>query len=260
MRNVRQMVRRVERQGYTTQVRRTGDLTAEEIDDLRAQAAAWRGAQVERGFSMSLGRIGDPDDNGCVLVTAHKDDRLAALLHFVPWGPDGMSLELMRRDRSADPGLNELMIVTAMAEAPRLGVSRVSLNFAVFRSALERGGRLGAGPVLRAWRRVLLFASRWFQIESLYRFNAKFCPIWQPRFVCYRNASEIPRVAVAALEAEAFIVWPTQLWALRRRSRRDVRGMSRLGYASSDGRRRTVPSMMSSQDGTEVRRFDRTAS
>ena len=36
-----------------------------------------------------------------------------------------------------------------------LGVDRVSLNFAVFRSALERGEKIGAGPVARLWARVL---------------------------------------------------------------------------------------------------------
>ncbi len=78
----------------------------------------------------------------------------------------------------------------------------------MFRSALERGERIGAGPVLRLWRRILLFASRWFQIESLYKFNAKFDPVWVPRFFVFPGASDAPRVALAALEAEAFLVWP----------------------------------------------------
>ena len=216
MRNVRQMVTRVERAGYKTQVRRVRDMTPYEIADIRRQASAWRGAEVERGFSMALGRFGDPSDGDCVAVTATKDDALAAVLHFVPWGDDGLSLDLMRRDRAADPGLNELLIVAALRAAGDLGVAKLSLNFAVFRSALERGGRLGAGPILRLWRELLLLASRWFQIESLYRFNAKWRPLWEPRFVCYRNAREIPRVAIAALEAEAFIVWPNQWLALRR--------------------------------------------
>ena len=216
MRNVRQMVTRVERAGYKTDVRRLRDMTPHEIADIRRQAAAWRGAVVERGFSMALGRFGDVADGDCVAVTAYKDDQLAAVLHFVPWGADGLSLDLMRRDREADPGLNELLIVAAMRAAPDLGVTRLSLNFAVFRSALERGSKLGAGPILRTWRELLLVASRWFQIESLYRFNAKFRPLWEPRFICYRNAREIPRVAIAALEAEAFIVWPNQWLAMRR--------------------------------------------
>jgi lysyl-tRNA synthetase class 2 len=190
------------------------------VRDIQRQAAAWRGAEVERGFSMALGRFGHPSDGECVAVTASKDGQLAAVLHFVPWGTDGLSLDLMRRDREADAGLNELMIVTALRHAPELGVTRLSLNFSVFRSALEQGGRLGAGPVLRLWREILLIASRWFQIESLYRFNAKFRPIWEPRYVCYPRAGDIPRVVIAALEAEAFIVWPKQ-WLAIRRARRE---------------------------------------
>jgi lysyl-tRNA synthetase class 2 len=219
MRNVRQMVARVERAGYKTDVRRVRDMTAGEINEIRRQAAAWRGAEVERGFSMALGRFGAAADGDCVAVTATKDDKLAAVLHFVPWGDDGLSLDLMRRDRNADPGLNELLIVAALRAAPELGVQRLSLNFSVFRSALERGGRLGAGPILRLWRELLLIASRWFQIESLYRFNAKFRPIWEPRYICYRRAADVPRVAIAALEAEAFLVWPHQWLALRRARR-----------------------------------------
>ena len=114
----------------------------------------------------------------------------------------------MRRDRTAENGLNELLIVAALRAAPSLGVTRLSLNFAVFRAALESGERLGAGPVLRGWRSLLLFASRWWQIESLYRFNAKFRPAWEPRFVCFPAVRDLPRVAIAALEAEAFLVWP----------------------------------------------------
>ena len=221
MRNVRQMVGRVERCGYVTEVRRVRDIAPQVVRDIRRQAAAWRGAEVERGFSMALGRFGHPSDGDCVAVTASKDGQLAAVLHFVPWGTDGLSLDLMRRDREADAGLNELMIVTALRHAPELGVTRLSLNFSVFRSALEQGGRLGAGPVLRLWREILLIASRWFQIESLYRFNAKFRPIWEPRYVCYPRAGDIPRVVIAALEAEAFIVWPKQ-WLTLRRARREA--------------------------------------
>ncbi|MCM3886541.1 phosphatidylglycerol lysyltransferase domain-containing protein [Frankia sp. R82] len=251
MRNVRQAVKRVERAGYTVCARRVRDLDPTEIAAVEAQAKAWRGAQTERGFSMALGRIGDPADGDCVLVLAYDSPpaeqtadgaggaggaggvdsagdldgagadaaagvdggcaaapRLRALLHFVPWGGDGLSLDAMVRDRDADNGLNEFLIVNTLRQAGELGVRRVSLNFAFFRSALERGERLGAGPVIRCWRGLLMFMSRWFQIDSLYRFNAKFAPQWTPRFVCYPATAELPRIALAMLEAEAFLVWP----------------------------------------------------
>ncbi|MFI1252088.1 phosphatidylglycerol lysyltransferase domain-containing protein [Streptomyces anulatus] len=214
MRNVRQMVKRIERNGYETRVRRAHDIGDTELDRIRRAAADWRGTDTERGFSMALGRIGDPADGDCVIATAHlpgsgTEDSphgdLKAVLHFVPWGRDGMSLELMRRDRSADPGMNELLIVASLQAAEKLGVARVSLNFAMFRSALARGERLGAGPVLRCWRGLLIFLSRWFQIESLYKFNAKFKPRWEPRFVVFRTSRDLPRIGIAAMRAEGFV-------------------------------------------------------
>ncbi|WP_411077238.1 phosphatidylglycerol lysyltransferase domain-containing protein [Streptomyces sp. cmx-10-25] len=214
MRNVRQMVKRIERNGYTTRVRRVRDLDDAELARVRRAAADWRGTDTERGFSMALGRIGAPGDGDAVIATAHKrgdDDQdspygdLKAIIHFVPWGPDGMSLELMRRDRTADPGMNELLIVAALQASPGLGIARVSLNFAMFRAALARGEKIGAGPVLRLWRGLLVFLSRWFQIESLYKFNAKFRPRWEPRFVVYRTSRDLPRIGFAALQAEGFV-------------------------------------------------------
>jgi lysyl-tRNA synthetase class 2 len=218
MRGVRQACTRVQRAGYHVDVRRVCDIPAEQMAELVAKAETWRGNDIERGYSMALSRLGDAKDDRCVIATAGKDGQVRGILHFVPWGPDGLSLDLMRRDRSADNGLNELMIVKVIEAGPGLGVKRVSLNFAVFREALERGERIGAGPVLRAWRGLLVFLSRWFQIESLYRFNVKFRPTWEPRFLSYPSSRALPRIGVAALEAEAFITRPKMLNRVLRRS------------------------------------------
>jgi lysyl-tRNA synthetase, class II len=225
MRNVRQMVNRVAKNGYTAEVRRTGDIPPEELDRIVAEADRWRGTHTERGFSMALGRLGACGDENCVLVTAEQDGALRAVLAFVPWGSDGLSLDLMRRDKTAQAGLNDFLIVEAIKAAPGLGVKRLSLNFAMFRAALERGERIGAGPVLKAWRGLLVFLSRWFQIESLYKFNAKFSPVWEPRFFVYPGGRDAPRIALAALQAEAFLVWPKlEVKRYARRTARRLRG------------------------------------
>jgi lysyl-tRNA synthetase class 2 len=228
MRNVRQMVNRVAKNGYVAEVRRVGDIPRADLDAIVKVADSWRGSPTERGFSMALGRIGARDDNDCVLVTATENGVVRALLQLVPWGADGLSLDLMRRDKSAQPGLNDFLITETIKAATGLGVKRISLNFAMFRAALERGERIGAGPVLKAWRSVLIFMSKWFQIESLYKFNAKFSPVWQPRFFVFPGTKDAPRIALAALEAEAFLVWPelhlrkiaNRLGLVRRRLRR----------------------------------------
>jgi lysyl-tRNA synthetase, class II len=223
MRNVRQMVNRVGRQGYVAEIRRERDFEPAELKALWDQADAWRGTDTERGFSMALGRVGEPGDGECAIATAIKDGELHAFLHFVPWGPDGLSLDLMRRDRNAQPGLNDYLIAEALKKASTMGIRQMSLNFAMFRSALARGERIGAGPVLRVWRGLLVFLSRWFQIESLYKFNAKFNPVWEPRFFVFPGLNDAPRMVLAALEAEAFIVWPRlRIPGLRRPRKRPV--------------------------------------
>ena len=184
-------------------------------------AAAWRDTETERGFSMALGRLGDPADGRCVLVEAlDEDGREAAILSFAPWGRDGLSLDLMRRDRTSDNGLMEFMVAELVAAAPALGVTRISLNFAVFRAVFEEGARIGAGPVLRSWRGLLLFFSRWFQLESLYRSNVKYRPEWVPRFLCFEDRRDLAKVALASGIAEGFVVVPSLRTLLRRGQRR----------------------------------------
>jgi lysyl-tRNA synthetase class 2 len=204
-RNVRQTVRRILKQDYTTQIYRTSDLTPELRAVLTEDSRKWRGSNTERGFMMGLGRIAEIDEPDLLIVTATKDGQVRALLQYVPWGEKALSLDLMRRAPHADAGVNELMIDATINYARANGIDDISLNFATFRSVFERGAQLGAGPVIRSWRSVLLFLSRWLQMESLYRFNSKFRPEWVPRYVIFRKNADLPKIGIATLRAEAFI-------------------------------------------------------
>ncbi|MCX5089766.1 phosphatidylglycerol lysyltransferase domain-containing protein [Streptomyces sp. NBC_00365] len=209
MRTVRQAYNRVKRAGYEVRIRRHEDIPADEMTYLLRRADDWRDGATERGFSMALGRLGDPDDGQCVMLECTDGQgELRALLSFVPWGPQGLSLDLMRRDRDSENGLMEFMVIELLRRAQEIGITQVSLNFAMFRSVFERGGRLGAGPVLRLWRSLLSFFSRWWQIESLYRANAKYRPIWEPRFLIFEKSADLLRIGVAAARAEGFLEAP----------------------------------------------------
>ncbi|MEU2514394.1 phosphatidylglycerol lysyltransferase domain-containing protein [Streptomyces syringium] len=209
MRTVRQAYNRVKRAGYTVRIRRHEDIPEAEMAELLLRADDWRDGETERGFSMALGRLGDPDDGRCVMLECHDGQGEArAVLSFVPWGPEGLSLDLMRRDRQSENGLMEFMVIELLQQAKGLGITQVSLNFAMFRSVFERGSKLGAGPVLRAWRSLLSFFSRWWQIESLYRANAKYRPIWEPRFMLFEKSSDLLRIGVSSARAEGFLEAP----------------------------------------------------
>ena len=214
MKPVRQAVTRARRAGLTVRIRRHRDLTPDAMAVVIGHADAWRDTETERGFSMALGRLGDPADGDCLLVEAVQpgengaEDQVVAMLSLVPWGSNGVSLDVMRRSPHSPNGTIELMVSEICLQAEDLGITRISLNFAMFRSAFEQGAQLGAGPVARLWRALLVFFSRWWQLETLYRSNMKYQPEWVPRFACYEDAREVPRVGVASVIAEGFLVLP----------------------------------------------------
>ncbi len=206
---VRQAVSRVRRTGHRMVVRRHGEIPADEMAMLEELAERWRGDEPERGFSMSLGRLGDPADVRCVMATAlDASGQVRALLSFVPWGRRGLSLDLMRRDPDADNGVVEFMVAGMVGAARGFGVRRLSLNFAVLRSVFSGAEQLGSGPVLRLTAAVLTFASRWWQLETLYRSNVKYRPRWDPRFICFQTGFAVNRGVIAAGIAEGFIPGP----------------------------------------------------
>lgn len=87
MRTVRQAYNRVKRAGYRVRIRRHADIPADEMARLVERADDWRDGATERGFSMALGRLGDPEDGQCVMLECtDAEGRLRALLSFVPWG------------------------------------------------------------------------------------------------------------------------------------------------------------------------------
>ncbi|MEV7381542.1 phosphatidylglycerol lysyltransferase domain-containing protein [Streptomyces lydicus] len=224
MRTVRQAYNRIERAGYTVRIRRHEDIPAEEMDRLLRLADDWRDGETERGFSMALGRLGDPGDGRCVMLECSDGNgELRALLSFVPWGAKGLSLDLMRRDRNSENGLMEFMVLELIQRAKEVEVTQLSLNFAMFRSVFERGSRLGAGPVLRLWRSLLSFFSRWWQIESLYRANAKYRPIWEPRYLLFEKSTDLVRIGLASARAEGFLEAPGLPKWLNRKHLENVR-------------------------------------
>lgn len=205
LKSVRQMGNKARKEGYATVTKKISELTAEERSKLARLAQEWRRGGDERGFSMALGRFCDLQDPDAVVTWAQVGDSYKALLQFVPWGMDGLSLDLMRRSSDAVSGVNELLITSTIEYSRQNGIARISLNFATFRSIFEKGERLGAGPITRFNHKVLILMSRFVQMESLYRFNAKFQPIWEPRYVLFPSIGHLGRIAIAILRIESFL-------------------------------------------------------
>jgi lysylphosphatidylglycerol synthetase-like protein (DUF2156 family) len=203
--SLRQAVNRVANHGYTISFHDPAQLPADLRAGVETVMGKSRRGDVERGFSMTLGRIFDPNDRGLLLAVCHSPDgEPVAFCQYVPApGIRGFSLDLMRRDAGTHPnGLLDFVIVRTIEHLRQEGFEHLGLNFATMRAVLA--GELGDGLVGRVERWALRRMSGSMQIESLWRFNAKFDPEWLPRYVVYDSPEHFVPVAFAIARAESF--------------------------------------------------------
>ena len=202
--SLRQAVNRVGRMGYSV----TFHDPTQVGDELRVSILALmhksRRGGVERGFSMTLGRVFDPGDTGLLLaVCTGPDGTPAAFCQYAPApGIRGWSLDLMRRDPADHPnGLIDFVIVETIRHVAAHGGGEVGLNFAAMRAILAADGELGL--TTRSVRFVLDRLSDRMQIRSLWHFNNKYGPRWIPRYVAVDGAENTVQVAAAIGKAES---------------------------------------------------------
>ncbi len=209
MKGLRQANNRIRRHGYSATFHDPSRLDPELIEELTNLMGLSRRGDQERGFSMMLGRIFDPRDTGLLLtVVRDADGDVAATCQFVPAPAiNGYSLDLMRRDKGERPnGLLDFALCSTIEYLKERGFGGLSLNFAAMRSILS--GEKGDGAVVRAERWALMRLSNLVQIETLWRFNAKYDPEWLPRYVVFDTAEHVVPVIMAILRAESMWEFP----------------------------------------------------
>jgi lysyl-tRNA synthetase class 2 len=211
IRKVRQSVTRLRKAGYRTEIAELGSLDPEVLARLEEVAHDWLCGSPERGFSMAMDSLRNPaGGNTLVVYAVDEGGTIRGFLHFVPtYGRAAVSLSYMRRERETPNGLTEFLVAEGIEHLRARGIAEVSLNFAAFARLL----RQPSGVVERALGRALAVGDTWFQIERLYRFNAKFFPRWEPRYFMYERRLGLPRAGIAALWLEGQLPKP----AIRRR-------------------------------------------
>ncbi len=207
---LRQAVNRIVRYDYKVSFHDPRRLDPELARGLRGLLEESRRGERERGFSMTLGRVFDPDDDGLLLAVAHSPDGTpVAFCQFVPAPSiDGYSLDLMRRDRGEHPnGLIDFLIVSTIEHLRARGMTALGLNFATMRAVMAE--EIDGGRRQRAMRWLFRRLSRSMQIESLWRFSAKYDPEWVGRYLVFGTVEHVLSVALAVARAES--IWELPL-------------------------------------------------
>ncbi len=206
IRKVRQSVTRLSKAGYEAELHELRALDQDTIEQVEEVVELGRQGAPERGFSMAMDSLqGDNDHETLVVLARDETGAIRGVLHFVPcYGRPAVSLSFMRRDPSTPNGLTEFLVVRAIGLLRDRGLEELSLNFAAF-------AKWTHSPEKRLERllgKVIALGNPFFQIESLYRFNAKFFPRWEPRFLVYEGAFGLPRAGIAAMWAEGQLPKP----------------------------------------------------
>ncbi len=206
IRKVRQSVTRLTKAGYAAEVHELHALDPTTMERVEEVVEIGRQGAPERGFSMAMDSLqGEHDHETLVVLARDETGAIRGVLHFVPcYGRPAVSLSFMRRDPSTPNGLTEFLVVKAIELLRDRGVEELSLNFAAFAKWMHSPEKL-----LERWLgKLIALGNPFFQIESLYRFNAKFFPRWEPRFLVYEGMFGLPRASIAALWAEGQLPKP----------------------------------------------------
>jgi lysyl-tRNA synthetase class 2 len=216
IRKVRQSVTRLRKAGYRAELAPVSALDNATAREIELVVERGRQGAPERGFSMAMDSVcGYHGEETFVVLARDPQERIRGVLHFVPcYGRPAVSLSFMRRDPDTPNGLTEFMVACATELLREQEIREVSLNFATFARWMHSPARRSE----RVLGRLVAVANPFFQIESLYRFNAKFFPRWEPRYLVYEGALGLPRASLAVMWAEGQLPKPSLRvlgWAVR---------------------------------------------
>ncbi|MBC3761405.1 DUF2156 domain-containing protein [Quadrisphaera sp. RL12-1S] len=207
MKSLRQAFNRVGRAGVTYSFHSPAELTPELRAELEALSVQSRRGEAERGFSMTLSRLADPVDPEVMLTLARqtREDGSSRLVGLVQWVPaadvEGWSLDVMRRSTDEDlpSGIIDAMIIATAEHVRDAGQKGLGLNFAVLRTVVS-GEQEGRVPDIA--RQVLTRLGSHSQMESLWKFNAKYDPAWRARYVVVDDLAQLATDGLAVARAE----------------------------------------------------------
>lgn len=203
--SLRQAHGRLQRAGYTVSFNDPLYLdvkTREALLDLSTQS---RHGDVERGFSMTLSRLFDAEDTGLMLSLGR--DPAGMPKAFVQWIPataiEGWSLDVMRRSTDTDVpnGIFDFLVIETIRHVQAEGGQGLGLNFAMFRNVIAGDSD---AKFSRALRKLIAPLSRRAQMESLWRFNAKYHPGWVPRYAVVGSVDFWASQSLVMANAEGF--------------------------------------------------------
>ncbi len=193
--DIRAAANRLLREGYTTGLVYS-PLPSDLVAELRAVSEAWLTLPGRRERGFTLGTFDEAYIRTTpVMALRDASQRLVAFVNLIPDGVDGeATIDLMRHLPGAPNGSMDVLLASLMKQMKAAGYRRFSLGMAPW---AEVGSAPDAPLRERAIGALTHYFDRFFSIEGLRAYKAKFQPLWEPRYLIYDGDASLPQVALA---------------------------------------------------------------
>jgi len=201
--DVRTALNRARREGIEARWTRWSEAPLALREQLARLSEEWLADKGLPEMGFTLGGLDElADDAVRCLVAVGPDGAVLGLTSWLPahrdGRPVGWTLDVMRRARTAPPGVVDFLIATALLRFQEEGAEFTSLSGAPL--ALPPGSGDGSGLT-----RLLTAAGRLMEpvygFRSLLAFKAKFQPHYRPLWLVYPGTADLPRIAQAVSRA-----------------------------------------------------------
>lgn len=148
----------------------------------------------ERGFTLGLF---DPDylRSTTVLAAVDGQNRILAFVNLVPsYKKVETTIDLMRRRTDAPNGIMDYLFGKLFIELKKEGYQRFNMGMVPMAGFQQHETASTAERVIHQFFQRLNFI---FSFSGLRAYKAKFASFWEPRYIVYRNITDLPRMALA---------------------------------------------------------------
>lgn len=169
-------------------------------DDVLAQlkevSDEWLQIPGRRERSFTLGQFEEHYIRSTPVVAAvNKDGRILAFVNLIATdGNSEITIDLMRRRTNAPNGIMDYLFVKLFLLARERGYKRFNLGMAPMAGFQEREKATAEERAIHSFFQQLNFV---FSFRGLRAYKAKFATSWEPRYLVYRHALELPRIGLA---------------------------------------------------------------
>jgi phosphatidylglycerol lysyltransferase len=165
----------------------------QEVHDVSNEWLRFSGRR-ERQFSLGMFRH---EYVGSTPLYAAEDaaGRVLAFVNVIPsYHPGETTVDLMRRRTQAPNGIMDYLFVNLFLESRKKGYTRFNFGMAPMSGFAEKDEASREERAIHAFFQRLNFL---FSYRGLRHYKAKFATSWEPRYLVYRNALDLPRLALA---------------------------------------------------------------